>query len=303
MTLLQVNREWREHFGLSRLALHCMELRIHGVLQAHGPGPEDGQGRETGEEATTLTVTCPLPHDLRSVISRLPLWDKAIQGEALLVAHQAASPAGMAPPALSTWGPDKGDAEKDSGITVTQAEVLVDQEEKLKESGAGDWSWRKRCRGGAATNAAVGGVADLRTRISAEDLLSSSDCPLTPEEVARYRNLEATLPAFQGPPSLSLQVAELQMHNSWDHRVLVSQDANPTLPSCLCFEPMAPIEISSCQNCLRAHGSFSIESKYEGKGRSQNSDPRQRGTLSGRERRREMHRAAVLVLVTGLECR
>jgi tRNA pseudouridine65 synthase len=55
----RVNREWRDRFGLDRLALHCLELEI--VVP------------DTGER---IAARSPLPTSL-SPLQRLPLWPEA----------------------------------------------------------------------------------------------------------------------------------------------------------------------------------------------------------------------------------
>ncbi len=56
----RVNRWWREHYGLPRLGLHCLSLR----LEPEGMEPID--------------VSCPLPRDLAEVFRRLPWWADAL---------------------------------------------------------------------------------------------------------------------------------------------------------------------------------------------------------------------------------
>lgn len=51
----RVNRAWREERGLRRLGLHCFRLTL-------------------GD----LTVTCPIPDDLRHILEPLPWWADAI---------------------------------------------------------------------------------------------------------------------------------------------------------------------------------------------------------------------------------
>lgn len=53
----RVNRWWRETFGLSRLALHCLRLSL-----PHGAG--------------RIEAECPLPPDL-AALGRMPWWDEA----------------------------------------------------------------------------------------------------------------------------------------------------------------------------------------------------------------------------------
>ncbi len=55
----RVNRWWREHHALDRLALHCLALSL--------PLPEGGR----------MEATCPVPPELRRVWRALPWWDEA----------------------------------------------------------------------------------------------------------------------------------------------------------------------------------------------------------------------------------
>lgn len=62
----RVNRWWRDHHGLPRLALHCW--RIEATLP----------------DGTALSVRAPIPHDLDRLWRAQPWWEAA---EAALVAH------------------------------------------------------------------------------------------------------------------------------------------------------------------------------------------------------------------------
>ena len=64
----RVNRLWREHKGLTRLALHA------GVITL----PYQGG---------TLNIHCPLPKDLMDVFSEMPWWKQATQTCPLLIAR------------------------------------------------------------------------------------------------------------------------------------------------------------------------------------------------------------------------
>ncbi|MEM6929921.1 MAG: pseudouridine synthase, partial [Myxococcota bacterium] len=57
----RVNRWWREHFGMPRLGLHCLSLRL-----------------ET-EHDGLVDAVCPLPRDLREVLVQLPWFDEAVR--------------------------------------------------------------------------------------------------------------------------------------------------------------------------------------------------------------------------------
>lgn len=56
----RVNRWWREERGLTRLGLHCLSLDL--------PLPDGGR----------VQATCPVPADLRELMSGLPWWDEAL---------------------------------------------------------------------------------------------------------------------------------------------------------------------------------------------------------------------------------
>lgn len=68
----RVNRWWREHLELPRLALHCLSLRI-----------------ET-EQDGSIDVTCPVPRDLLAVFERLPWYADAVRALPQMVATDAA---------------------------------------------------------------------------------------------------------------------------------------------------------------------------------------------------------------------
>lgn len=57
----RVNRWWRENYGMPRLGLHCLALRVESA--------EDG----------VIDVTCPVPRDLLTVFEQLPWYIDAIR--------------------------------------------------------------------------------------------------------------------------------------------------------------------------------------------------------------------------------